>query len=161
MDNQPARPAPAGAVPMDPFALWQAWGRFASHAPLSGNVMQAFHTSLLHAVGDQLGFININTTQSGDPQLEQRITNQVASYGRQLGWIVDALDVLIRNRQPSTPLTPNDTDALEQLTALHTEVEAAKGRDARERIDRVVADIRTLKQDPQAKQRLREALDGD
>jgi hypothetical protein len=159
MDKQISRAVPAAAVAMDPVAFWQAWGRSASRAPLSGNVMQAFHTSLLQAAGDQLGFININTN-AGDPQLEQRITNQVASYGRQLGWIIDALDVLIRNRQPST-LTPHDTSALNQLKALRGDVEAAKGCDARERIDRVVADIRTLKQDPEAKQRLREALDGD
>jgi hypothetical protein len=77
--------------------------------------MQAFHTSLLQAAGDQLGFININTN-AGDPQLEQRITNQVASYGGQLGWIIDALDVLIRDRQPST-LTPQDTSAVNQVKA--------------------------------------------
>ncbi len=163
--DKPSEPAPAAAIPIDPLALWQEWWRlFGARAPLSGDVSQAIDTSLLHAIGDQLGFININTTRSGDSQLEQRITEEVASYGRQLGWIIDALDVLIRNGRP-VDVTPDDASALDQLTTLRAEVEAAKERTARERIDRVVADIRTLRQDPDANReelrRLREALDGD
>jgi hypothetical protein len=162
VDKQPSVPASADAIPIDPLALWQAWWRFfGPRAPLSGDVSQAIDASLLHAIGDQLGFININTTRSGDPQLEQRITEQVASYGRQLGWIIDALDVLIRNDRPMG-LTPDDASALDQLTALRAEIEAAKERTARERVDRVVPDIHTLRQDPEANReelrRLREAL---
>jgi hypothetical protein len=41
-------------------------------------------------------WIEINTTHSGDSGLEQRVITQVASYGHQLGWLVEAVDVLAR-----------------------------------------------------------------
>jgi hypothetical protein len=150
---------------MDLPAISQAWLRaFGLHGPLSGDVNQAIDASLLHAIGGQLGLVNITTSRTADVQLEQRITEQVASYGRQLGWIVDALDVLIRTRRPAG-LGPEDAAALDQLTKLRAEVEATKEQVARDRIDRLVADIRGLRQDPERNhdllQRLRRALDGD
>jgi hypothetical protein len=163
--TQPDRPASADFVPVDFPAIWQAWSRaFGLRGPLSGDVNQAIDASLLHAVGGQLGFINVNATRAGDVQLEQRITEQVASYGRQLGWIVDALEVLIRTGRPAG-LGPEDAAALDQLTDLQAEVEKAKEDVTRARIDRLVADIRTLRQDPERNrdelQRLRRALEAD
>ena len=119
---------------------------------------------LLNSIGDQLGFININGSRAGDARLEQRITEQVASYGRQLGWVIDALDVLIRTGRPAI-LDSDDAAALDQVTVLRADVERAKQQVAREGIDRLVADIRTLRQDPQRYavelQLLRRALEGD
>ncbi len=163
MDAQPSGQAPAG--PVDLSDLWQAWWRaLGLRGPLSGDVSQAIDTSLVHAIGDQLGFININASRAGDAQLEQRITEQVASYGRQLGWIVDALDVLIRAGRPAG-LDRDDAAALDQLTTLRNEVEKAKEQTARARVDSVVAEIRRLRQDPERNrdelQRLRRALEGE
>lgn len=130
-------------------------------APLSGDVNQTIDAALVRAVGDQLGFVNINTTAAGDPDLERRITEQVASYGRQLGRILDALDVVIRNDRLDDA-TPEDRHALEQFGALRTEIEAVKNRATAEGIDRLVAEVRTLRRDPEANQdalrRLRDAL---
>jgi hypothetical protein len=118
MEQQPGRPPSADAVPIDFPAMWQTWLRaFGLRGPLSGDVNQAIDASLLHAMADQLGFININGTRAGDVQLEQRITEQVASYGRQLGWVVDALEVLIRTERPAD-LTPDDAAALDQVRTL-------------------------------------------
>lgn len=63
--------------------------------PLSGDVAQAWAT-LTRMMG-QWGFININVGGAGtpDPILERRIVDEVASYGRQLGRISDALEALI------------------------------------------------------------------
>lgn len=154
-----------GAVPFDLPAIWQAWWRaLGLRGPLSGDVNQAIDASLLHTIGGQLGFININAARAGDVQLEQRITEQVASYGRQLGWIVDALEVLIRTDRPAG-LSSNDNAALDQLTELRADVERAKEDVARDRIDRLLADIRTLRQDPKHNhdelERLRQALKDD
>jgi len=145
--------------------MWQTWLRaFGLRGPLSGDVNQAIDASLLHAMGDQLGFININGTRAGDVQLEQRITEQVASYGRQLGWLVDALEVLIRTDRPAD-LTPDDAAALDQVRNLRAEVARAKEEVARDRIDRLVADIEALRRDPERNrdelQRLRRAVEGD
>jgi hypothetical protein len=165
MERQPGRPPSADAVPIDLPAMWQTWLRaFGLRGPLSGDVNQAIDASLLHAMGDQLGFININGTRAGDVQLEQRITEQVASYGRQLGWLVDALEVLIRTDRPAD-LTPDDAAALDQVRNLRAEVARAKEEVARDRIDRLVADIQALRRDPERNrdelQRLRRAVEGD
>jgi hypothetical protein len=165
MERQPGRPPSADAVPIDFPAMWQTWLRaFGLRGPLSGDVNQAIDASLLHAMGDQLGFININGTRAGDVQLEQRITEQVASYGRQLGWLVDALEVLIRTDRPAD-LTPDDAAALDQVRNLRAEVARAKEEVARDRIDRLVADIEALRRDPERNrdelQRLRRAVEGD
>jgi hypothetical protein len=88
----------------------------------------------------------------------------VASYGRQLGWLVDALEVLIRTDRPAD-LTPDDAAALDQVRNLRAEVARAKEEVARDRIDRLVADIQALRRDPERNrdelQRLRRAVEGD
>jgi hypothetical protein len=61
---------------------------FGLRAPLSGDVTQ----DIAPSIGGQLGLLNINATRSCDPELEQRIITEVASYGRQLGWLVEAVD---------------------------------------------------------------------
>src|SRR5512135_836033 len=149
---------------LDPGALWEAWLRALGwRAPLSGDVAQAIDTSLIRSFGEQLGFININTTGAGDAQLERRIVEQVASYGRQLGRVLDAVDVLIRHNTAQLP--PEDRRALERLQTLRSEITAAKERIASERVDRLIADIHALQQDPQrnhaALHRVREALQGE
>ena len=135
-----------------------------ARAPLSGDVTQAIDTSVIRSLGQQLGFININTTRAGDAELERRIVEQVASYGRQLGRILDAVDVLIRHDIPDEP-PPGDRRALERLQSLRSEIMAAKERSALERVDRLVADIHALRQDPEgnhaALRRVQEALQGE
>jgi hypothetical protein len=119
---------------------------------------------LIRSFGEQLGSININTTRAGDADLERRIVEQVASYGRQLGRILDAIDVLIRH-DLAGELSPEDQRALERLESLRAEIMAAKERSALERVDRLVADIRALRRDPEgnhaALQRIRDALQGE
>jgi hypothetical protein len=63
--------------------------------PLSGDVTQAWAT-WARMVG-QWGLININVggDSTPDPVLERRIVDEVASYGRQLGRISEALEALI------------------------------------------------------------------
>ena len=112
-------------------------------------------------MGDQLGFININTSQSGNPELERHIVTEVAGYGRQLGRILDALDVLVRHGPPAR-LSSAERRALDQLQALHAEIAATKARYGGARVERLVEEIHALRQDgdDEAIQRLRDALDG-
>ena len=79
MERRPADQGPSGD-------LWP-W-----NWPLSGDVAQSFGTWWIKSLSAQTGFINVNNLQSGNPQVEQRIIQEVASYGRQLGWIMEALD---------------------------------------------------------------------
>jgi hypothetical protein len=65
--------------------------------PLSGSVDQVIDpwTLMLRMMGNQFGLININLGKSSDPDLEKEIIQDVGTYGKQLGQIGDALQVLI------------------------------------------------------------------
>ncbi len=141
-----------------PLTPWQAWlSMFGIRAPLSGDVSQDITSS----IGGQLGLLNINATRSGDPGLEQRIITQVASYGRQLGWLLEAVDVLAQ-RQSRHGLSEADIRALDQLHELAERIAAVKEQEALDQVDRIVADVQALSRDPQANveaiRRVREAL---
>ncbi|MFD2173966.1 hypothetical protein [Rhodobacter lacus] len=65
-------------------------------APFGGAVTQAFEiwSNWFENVG-QIGFINIDLGRTEEPELERRILDEVGSYGRQIGRMSEALDVLI------------------------------------------------------------------
>ncbi|WP_298933522.1 hypothetical protein [uncultured Ramlibacter sp.] len=65
--------------------------------PLSGDVIQAINpwNWAFRSEGSQFGLVNINLGKSADPDLEQRILDEVGSYGRQLGRMGEALQVLL------------------------------------------------------------------
>ena len=67
--------------------------------PLSAYVTQAIkpRNRMLNSVGSQFGFVNINLGRSADPELEERILEEIGSYGRQLGRIGDVLSVLLKH----------------------------------------------------------------
>ena len=62
-------------------------------SPFSGNVSQPWKFFI--SPMSQFGFININDASTPNPDLEQKIVENVGSYGRQIGRIADALDVLV------------------------------------------------------------------
>jgi hypothetical protein len=112
--------------------------------PLSGDVTQAFNP--FQWWGQQNGFININTSRTDNPAMERRIVEQVASYGRQLGRIVDALDVLV-SRVPDTDLTPAERDALRAFSRMAREIDTVKGRPPAvtlSQVDALIDDVRDL-----------------
>jgi hypothetical protein len=50
--------------------------------------------------GASFGIINVNFGQTPRPEVEQEILEEVGSYGRQLGRIGDALEILLKNFEP-------------------------------------------------------------
>jgi hypothetical protein len=71
--------------------------------PLSGDVWQYFNPfsswwadSFRNAMGE-FGFININEMQSSDAGMEKGIVHDQASYGKQLGRVVEALQAICEN----------------------------------------------------------------
>jgi hypothetical protein len=148
---------------IDPSTVWETWWRaLGLRAPLSGDVAQAIETSLVRSLGEQFGLINISTTRAGDPELERRITQEVASYGRQLGTVLDAVDALIRHQRGET-LPPDDERALDVLQELRAQVEELKAHNATESAERVIDEVERLARRPQENaatlRRLRAALD--
>lgn len=96
--------------------------------PLSGAVSQWIEAwaSLFTAFGSQFGLININLGASADPQLETKVVNNVASYGKQLGRVEDALLVLLRHANLPASLPPEQHRAIEDLRAMLNEIANAK-----------------------------------
>jgi hypothetical protein len=85
--------------------------------PLSGDVVQSISpwTAFMSPIGSQFGLINITLGQSSDPSVEADVLSDVGSYGKQLGRIGDALGVLLAHFHPDSPLTTEETDAIDGL----------------------------------------------
>ncbi len=58
---------------------------------------QAINPWTFYQQGAQFGFINIDLGQTPHPEVEQAILDDVGSYGRQLGRIGDALEVILKH----------------------------------------------------------------
>ena len=86
---------------------------------------QAINPWSFYQQGAQLGFVNINLGHTPHPEIEQKLLEDVGSYGRQIGRIGDALEVLI-DRVPREELTPAEADALDILKGQLAEVRKVK-----------------------------------
>lgn len=97
--------------------------------PFSGGVAQAinpwrFITTLM---GNQFSFFTVNLGRSSAPQVEADILEHVGSYGRQIGRIGEALEVLIK-RLPRDNLSDDDRAAIEDFSAQLREIKQIKAR---------------------------------
>ena len=77
---------------------------------------QAINPWTFNQQRSQFGLININLGQTPDQDGEQEILDRVGSYGRQLGRIGDALEVLL-NHLKLDGLSPAEQDALLRLAS--------------------------------------------
>ena len=139
--------------------------------PLSGDVSQAVNpfTWWIRS-SQQAGFINVHACRTENPELEKRIIEEVASYGRQLGRIIDALDVLAA-RVLVDDLTPDERDALRAFGELAERIAAVKEqarptRITRAGVERLIDEVHALKRRDPARYeelaaRLREAFPRD
>lgn len=101
--------------------------------PLSGDVIQAINpwNWFFNSEGGQFGLININLGKSGDPELEQRILDDVGSYGRQLGRIGEALEVLLDNVKLDR-LDAKEREAIEDFRLQLAQVKRLKKQHGRD-----------------------------
>lgn len=95
--------------------------------PLSGPVTQTINpwTAYLTAMGSQIGLINVNVGNSSDPNIEKDALSSVASYGKQLGRIGDALIVLL-NHLHLKDLSEGEASAIRDLTCMLDEIANVK-----------------------------------
>lgn len=93
---------------------------------------QAINPWTLMNQGGQFGLVNISLGQTPRPDIEQKVLDEVGSYGRQLGWIGDALEVLIDHVKLEN-LAPDESDALNilkgQLAAIRKLKQRERGGD--------------------------------
>lgn len=78
--------------------------------------------------GAQFGLINVNLGQTPRPDIEQKVLDEVGSYGRQLGRIGDALEVLL-DHVKLEGLDKNEADALKILRGQLAEIRKIKRRE--------------------------------
>lgn len=88
---------------------------------------QAINPWTFYGNGAQFGLINIDLGQTAHPEIEQAVLEEVGSYGRQLGRIGDALEVLI-DHVKLEGLDKDEADALEILKGQLAEVRKVKRR---------------------------------
>jgi hypothetical protein len=91
------------------------------------NLWQKINPWNFYNQGAQLGFININLGQTPRPEVEQAVLDEVGSYGRQLGRIGDALEVLIEHVKLEG-LSSREADALKILTGDLAKIRQIKAR---------------------------------
>lgn len=94
--------------------------------PLSGDVVQSINPFTAFMTGGQFGLVNINLGQSSEPKVEEEVLSDVASYGKQLGRIGDALIVLMKHFHPRAPLSAEDAAAFEALKEILEKVAQVK-----------------------------------
>jgi hypothetical protein len=101
--------------------------------PLSGDVFQAISpwTAFMSPIGSQIGLFNVRIGQSSEPAVEADVLSDVASYGKQLGRIGDALVVLLSHFHPRTPLTEEETAAIDDLKEMLQQIADVKGKHKR------------------------------
>jgi hypothetical protein len=99
--------------------------------PLSGDVVQSINPFTAFMTGGQFGLVNINLGQSSEPKVEEEVLSDVATYGKQLGRIGDALIVLLEHFHPRKPLTPNEAKAIDALKAMLDKIADVKEKHKR------------------------------
>jgi len=136
---------------------WPTW----PWPPFLGQTVPAGSNSFDQPINPDWAFwnlISVTEQNSSAPGTERDIVAN-DSYGRQLGKVIDALVELI-DRQPKE--TQQKT-AIKELVALHDKIEKIKIQSAAHRLDRIAADLATLRKGDQTEyqrlvQKLRDAL---
>ncbi len=95
--------------------------------PLSGNVWQDINPLrwITGPIG-QISLFSLNLGRSSNPEVEEAVLD-VASYGRQLGRINDALGAVIDNLK-TADFSNEQKAAIEDFRSLVREIAAAKKR---------------------------------
>lgn len=107
-----------------------------SRLPFSGDVTQAINPwSFLLRQVSQFGIINVNLAKTPSPALEQTILEEVGSYGRQIGRLADALDVVLGTLDRASLTEPQLAAILafrEQLAEVRAIKAAGRSREDRD-----------------------------
>ncbi len=83
--------------------------------------------------------IVINQNNSTNPQVERHVVNHY-SYGRQLGTLLDAMEVLIRDAS-SAPTNEGDVAKLKALTEMKAKIDALKSEARDTQVEHIVKEL--------------------
>jgi len=129
----------SGNYMLNPWST-EFWQQFLNH-PVSGEVDQEILPSWFST--------NITVTGLGEPELEQKIVTQVATYGKQLGELTEVVLALAE----ASHLTGNE--ALQELRSIAEQIEQTKQAhrmSVQQRAERALQDL--AESDPEGLSRL-------
>jgi hypothetical protein len=127
-----------GPSGFDPFWIFRA--------PLSGNVTQRITAPWFSP--------SLTVNYAGDPAVEDRVVTEVASYGKQLGWLSEIAIALAKNQPLPLETLRRLEQASKDIEAIKKSVRPSAAEAARNALDRLEQD------DPdQYKKLLRERQD--
>jgi hypothetical protein len=117
-----------------PGCLWNEGGILMPKAfqLAPDKLWQAINPLTFYQQGAQFGFINIDLGNTQHPGVEQTILDEVGSYGRQLGRIGDALEVILKHVKLEG-LSQDEKDAVTVLEGQLAQVRQIKERALREK----------------------------
>ena len=100
--------------------------------PWSGNLSQAINpwTWTYDWADSQIGLVNIDLGRSSAPEVEHKILDDVASYGKQLGRMADVVQILLEKADRSS-LTKQEKIAICDFECMLREIERAKAEIAK------------------------------
>jgi len=127
--------------PTWPTWWWPEWMMGAMRASAAALAPQSLVQPILP--GWTFGnLINVTETNSSSPETERDIVAR-ESYGRQLGRVLDALEVLIQERPKDAP----ESAALDELLSLSSRIKEIKSQSMASRVKQVEADLARLKKE--------------
>jgi hypothetical protein len=151
-----------GSTPLSPSTYWLTWPLH--FAELTA---QALRATAIQAAPDILAqninpwTININSNNSSAPGTEQRILAR-HSYGRQLGRLLDAVELLMDEVEARKASISGD-ERVKGFRRLKDEIDDIKAKAAQRRLESIEADLKLLRgaDEPayrELKERLRDLL---
>lgn len=134
----------AGRVWNSWSAAYKAWQGLLPGLPkLAPNWLdQSIASSLISGGQFSLLSTSINQQATDDPRLEQEIVSEVASYGKQLGRLIEAVAVLAKHAEDS--VRTEDKGALTELSKLAEEIKTAREKFAHDHLEEVLDSIKLL-----------------
>jgi hypothetical protein len=78
---------------------------------------------------------NITMNFAGNAAIEREVNEDVASYGRQIGWLNDIVAALAAAAPDAVTADPNAKDALDKLLAAKAKIEKIKERRKADALD--------------------------
>jgi hypothetical protein len=107
--------------------------------------------------------VNINSNNSAAPETERAVLTKY-SYGRQLGRLIDVVELLVKDLEERQP-DRSKAESVAKFRALENDIAEVKNCAAARRVDRIVADVEALSRSDDAefrelKERLRKVLGG-
>ena len=145
-----------GSTSLSPATYWLTWPlQFAELATQALNGIQAAPDVLAQNINPWT--ININSNNSSAPGTEQRILAR-HSYGRQLGRLMDAVDLLVNDLEARKASISAD-ERVQDFHSLKDEIDDIKVKAAQRRLENIEADLKLLRNaDEPAYRELKERL---